>query len=395
MRFASVLSVAPTTADAAADLCEQLLPKLPDGADLAFVTATPEHVAGLRQVSRVLREVTGCRVVLGGTSAGVLHTRRELETGPALGVLAGRLPDAGLSLFSHDQISAQGNVDGKTAFHRAIGLGPNADPPKLIVLLTDPFTMPTVRLLPTLQAAYPKTPVIGGRMLSGRRRGANRLILNDAEFTGGAVGLAITGQLDVVTTVSCGARPVDQPVVITDADRMIVKALGGRPAYDHLLTLYHRLPPADQARVRDGDLLVGRVIHEHKRTQGPGDFLVRRIRDIDERTGHLAIDDRQTRPGQTIQFFLRDPDAATLDLKRMLDAQRVHGPAAAALAFTSRRRGTHLFQSMDHDADTVADALGDIPFGGAIVDGEIGPIDGQNLLHRHALTMAVLRGKTD
>ncbi len=411
MRFASVLSVAETTADAAADVCEQVMTQLPEGADLAIVFSTAHHVEGLIQVSRVLREVLGCRVVLAGGSCGVAGQGREAERGPALSVLAGVLPDAGLNLFCIDHIgnetspgAAEFGESGEerpaplacdsndvAQMRTEIGIGPLAEPPRLIILLADPFSTPLVRLLPSLQAAYPGTPVIGGRICCSRKPGANRMVLNDTEFSSGAIGLAISGQIEVTTTVSAAARPIGEPVVITRSMRQIVQELGGRPAYDYLLSLYHSLNESDQLALRQGDLLAGRVLEAQKKHLGAGDYILQRVCDVDEATGYIAIDDHALRAGQTLQFHLRDPGMASIDLTRLLDAQRLHGPGAAGLVFLSRHRGASLFGSLDHDLDAIDRALPGLPVAGAFVDGEIGPVYGHSHVHRHAAVLAVIR----
>jgi small ligand-binding sensory domain FIST len=89
--------------------------------------------------------------------------------------------------------------------------------------------------------------------------------------------------------------------------------------------------------------------------------------------------------GQTVQFHVRDAEAADEDLRHLLSG--VAG--AGALMFTCNGRGTHLFSQPDHDASVIAELLGSVPLSGAFCAGEIGPVGGRNFLHGFTASVAV------
>jgi small ligand-binding sensory domain FIST len=86
-----------------------------------------------------------------------------------------------------------------------------------------------------------------------------------------------------------------------------------------------------------------------------------------------------------VQFQVRDADAADEDLNALL--RNVHGDGV--LLFTCNGRGTHLFDTANHDAGVVEEQLGTVPLAGAFCAGEIGPIGGRNFLHGFTASMAV------
>jgi small ligand-binding sensory domain FIST len=95
--------------------------------------------------------------------------------------------------------------------------------------------------------------------------------------------------------------------------------------------------------------------------------------------------------GTTVQFHIRDADAAHDDLVGLL-ADRLEGlEPDAALLFTCNGRGRNLFGAPDHDADEVAVATGSIPTAGFFAAGELGPIAGHNHLHSYTASVLLLR----
>ena len=96
--------------------------------------------------------------------------------------------------------------------------------------------------------------------------------------------------------------------------------------------------------------------------------------------------------GQTIQFQIRDAEAADQDLKRQLAAanERLDGAeVAGALLCTCNGRGVGLFGTANHDAQTISSALGSIPLAGFFCNGEIGPVGSKTYLHGFTASLAL------
>ena len=135
---------------------------------------------------------------------------------------------------------------------------------------------------------------------------------------------------------------------------------------------------------------LGRVVSEYQDQFEQGDFLVRNLVGMDQESGSIAIGD-YLKPGQTVQFHLRDHQTASDELKFLLARLRddesftPHG----GLLFTCNGRGTRLFPSPHHDAALIEEYLG-IPLAGIFAAGEIGPIGGQNFLHGFTASLAVI-----
>ena len=99
------------------------------------------------------------------------------------------------------------------------------------------------------------------------------------------------------------------------------------------------------------------------------------------------------REGQTLQFQLRDPEAADEDLIELLS--RTKGELGGetpvgALLCSCNGRGVGLFGTPDHDAKALNEALGALPVAGFFCNGEIGPVGGKNFLHGFTASMALI-----
>jgi small ligand-binding sensory domain FIST len=178
-------------------------------------------------------------------------------------------------------------------------------------------------------------------------------------------------------------------MTITEAEGNVIRELASRPALERLREALTELDAREQQLAASG-LMLGIVIDENKPEYERGDFLVRPIIGVDSESGGLAIGER-IRVGQTVRMQIRDGASADEDLRDALraQAQALGGVRpAGALLFTCNGRGSHMFDTPDHDAMAIEDALG-VPAGGFFCAGEIGPVGGRNFLHGFTATMAL------
>jgi small ligand-binding sensory domain FIST len=183
--------------------------------------------------------------------------------------------------------------------------------------------------------------------------------------------------------VSQGCRPIGKPLTITRAERNFVHELAGQPALSRLQEIVDAASEADRELMREG-LHLGLVVDEHRLDFERGDFLVRNLLGADQSTGSLAVGE-VVDVGQTVQFHVRDAEAADEDLRHLMTG--VVGDAA--LMFTCNGRGVNLFAESGHDASTIQEMLGVVPLSGAFCAGEIGPVGGHNFFHGFTASVAV------
>jgi small ligand-binding sensory domain FIST len=234
--------------------------------------------------------------------------------------------------------------------------------------------------------------IVGGMASGASEPGGNGLLTADQVYHEGAVAVRIHGPVAIRSVVSQGCRPIGKHYVITKARQNIIQELGGKPAMTQLQELFAELTAEEQQLMQNG-VHVGRVINEYQDQFERGDFLVRNVIGADPNSGAIAIGE-YVRPGQTVQFHVRDASSADEELRELLATSRTKaGPAAGGLLFTCNGRGTRLFETPNHDAGVVTATLGSIPLAGFFAQGEIGPIGGRNFLHGFTASVVLFAPK--
>jgi len=386
-QFASTLSTQVDSREAAAEVCAQALSKFDGTPDLAFLFFSSHHVDAADAIAAQVCDAIGTENLLGCSGESIAGTGQEVEMEPAMSLWLAKLPNSTLRPMRLESQRA-GNEGAFTGWHDEL---PETWPDgAALFVMGDPFSFPADLLLELINNEQPGIPIIGGMASAAQTPGGNRLLFGRNAFDQGAVALLLSGGVRVKTVVSQGCRPIGQHYVITKAERNIIQELGGVPAYRRLEELFQTLPTREQQMVQRG-LHVGRVVSEYQDSFEQGDFLIRNVVGVDPEEGIVAIGD-YVRPGQTVQFHIRDAETADAELRQML--ARVKPSVAAGLLFTCNGRGTRLFAEPHHDAAAVKAAFGDIALAGMFAAGELGPIGGTNFMHGFTASIALFQSET-
>jgi small ligand-binding sensory domain FIST len=391
MQFASALSREAQTEAAIHEVLETVTESLSEqSAHLSFIFASPHHLKALPNFLPLMQERLSTPTLLGCTGGGVLAERREVESRPGLALLAGHLPGVTITPFHIEPTELEESWP-EAYWQRRLGGSPEAEP--TFVLLPDPFTIDTQKLLETFNSSFPQRPVLGGLASGGQTPSSCALFFN-GDVVHGAVGVVLEGNFILRTVVSQGCKPVGQPQVITRGEGQIIYELGGRPALEVIKETLEALSPEEQALARTA-LLMGRVIDEYKANFGRGDFLIRTLMGVDPTSGAIAVGDL-FRPGQTVQLHVRDAETAREDLHLLMGALTpylVERPVRGALLFSCNGRGAHLYGEADHDSRVIAETTGTVPIAGFFCNGEIGPIGQSNFLHGFTASIGIFQEK--
>ena len=382
MKVEAALTTNPDARSAAVEATTEAARRLGDREpDLAVVFASAHFGPRADAVLDAVYEAASPRALIGCVAEAVVGTGREVESQPAVSVWLANL-DAGVRTFhcGFDQRNGGGAFSGWPP-----------DDAAAYLLIADPFSFPADLLLKHMnERTSGSALIVGGLASGGTAPGETRLFLDRNVVESGAVGVALTGNVEVVALVSQGCRPIGHPLTVTRADGNIILELGGQPPTQRIQELYASLPPHDRELMAQG-LLVGRVIDEYKTEFERGDFLVRSVIGADPNSGAIAVGET-VGVGETIQFHVRDEASADEDLRATLKvAQDRVGDRkiAGGLLFTCNGRGSRMFSTPDHDASLLASELDAAPIAGFFCAGEVGPVGSKTFLHGFTASMAL------
>lgn len=384
----STLSLAPTLEFAAREVCEDITAGLHGATpDLLVAFVSAQHEDAYAKLPRLLAQ-SGARVVVGCSAGGVIGAGHEVEGRPGLAVCGAILPGVGLAAF-HLETDRLPSVDRAEAWQSLVaGAGPDHDAAHLL-LLADPFTSELEPLLAGFDRHLQGGRTFGGLASGGEAPGRNVLVEGSTLHRGGAVAVAMRGELAVETIVAQGCRPIGDPMFVTSVDGPLVRTLDGEPPAYAMRTLYDRLDTRDHELFRHS-LFLGVVMRKAREAYGHGDFLVRNIVGLNSETGGLVVG-ASLEVGSVVQFHLRDAMTSADDLEALLARQvSSRGPVpAGGLLFSCVGRGAQLYGVPNHDTAAFSRHFGDVPLAGFFCNGEIGPVQGTTFVHGYTSAFAL------
>jgi small ligand-binding sensory domain FIST len=388
LRWVSVSSVLEEPLAAAEQAAATVRSRLGEGpVDLLLAFFTAPFVLDAEAMAETLRGRLQPRCFAAVSAQAVIAAEREIESGPALVLLAGQLPGVAIHPFVlippawGDAMSDAGEFARHTS---------GVDDAEIVLLFGDPFSLDVERVLGAFRRHAPTTRVVGGMASAAARPEGNTLILNDWLSHDGGIAISLGGALRADVVVSQGCRAVGPPLEVTQADGNVIPRLDGRPALERAEEVLRELPEAEQEQLQHG-LYLGRPTRGG--ATGPGDYLIRNLLGADRERGAIAVADR-VRVHEQVRLHVRDARIAREDLELLLSPQVVDSRAGAALIFSCNGRGRDFFGEPHADVTMVQSALGGaVPAAGFFCAGEIGPVGGENFLHGHTASIAILRSR--
>lgn len=354
-----------------------------DQADCAFVFATTHYQPEYVRLLRAVRTVTGASHIVGCSGMGVLTTDGEFERGAGAAVLVLKSSDVSLQPFLVPTRSSEGTSPGEVIADLA---DEHLNEHPLLTVLTDIFSIYPSQLLEDIEPDARILSIVGG---AAGCRGVDRRTFQwcgEEVASHGVAGALWTGKFSTYIGVAQGCQPIGEPYVISKVEGNLIYEIAGRSALCILQEALETLCPEDIERVPYA-LHAGIAMDEEKYPLTRGDFIVRNIAGVDPGSGAIAVAEK-VRPGQTIQFNLRDARAASTDMRSMMeevsDSLNERQPSFG-FYFNCLGRGTALYgkESPNHDITVIKEFVGDIPLVGFFGNAEIAPVAGRNFAHNY------------
>jgi small ligand-binding sensory domain FIST len=404
MQWASAMSTRASLEGAVREVVEQLQRQFDQVPDLGLVFISSSFTSEFPRLLPLLQEMWPIPHLVGCSGGGVVgmtseHVPREIENAPAISLSVASLPGVAAQSFylSGDDLP---DLDSPPqAWIDLIGVAPGENPQ--FILMADPFSASVNDLLQGLDFAYPEAVKVGGMASVDSFNRVSGLFCNDTLHDEGIVGVALWGDVVLDTIVAQGCRPIGQPFQVVEVERNIVLSLSDPDAenavktpLETLQTLFSTLGEDDR-RLAQNSLFIGIAQDSFKTSLEHGDFLIRTLLGVDPKVGAIAVGDR-LRPGQRVQFHLRDANTSAEDLKTLLQRYQVQSSITAsspvgALMFSCMGRGKGLYGESDFDSGLFFEHLGPVPLSGFFCGGEIGPIGKSTFLHGFTSVFGIFR----
>ena len=411
LQWTNALSSRASLEAALAEVVDSIRQSLSDEPDLGILFISSAYASEYPRLVPLLLEKLPLPTLIGCGGGGIVGMSDptqvvEVEGNPALSLSVAKLPDVEIKAF-HVEAEELPDLDSSPeAWVELVGVAPQKNPQ--FVLLSDPFSSKINDLLEGLDFAYPGSAKVGG-LASASSMGVQSGLFcyahdsNQSLYHNGTVGLALSGNITLETIVAQGCRPIGNPYQVTQGERNVILEVTdtdssssqacSRPPLEALRDVIEDLSEPDR-QLAQHSLFVGVARDEFKFNLGSGDFLIRNLLGIDPRLGAIAVGDR-VRPGQRIQFHLRDSQTSAEDLELLLEAyhqEKSHAATAkGALMFSCLGRGESLYGKPNFDSELFRRYLKDIPLGGFFCNGEIGPVSGRTFLHGYTSAFAIFR----
>ncbi|MDJ0555246.1 MAG: FIST N-terminal domain-containing protein [Microcoleaceae cyanobacterium MO_207.B10] len=411
MRWANYLSTRSSLEAAVKEVVEKNLESLQTKADLGLIFISSAFTSEYPRLMPLLKEQLPETALIGCGGGGIIGMNQqgkaeELEQEPGISLSLAHLPEVQVKPF---HISAEQLPDLDSSpdnWCNLIGI-PATDQPQFIIL-ADPFSAKINDLLQGLDYAYPNSPKVGGLASSSLTGSTAGLFCQDRFYQEGTVGVTLSGKIILETIVAQGCRPIGKPYRVTQGERNIILEVEELDSSDPIVNDGIRQSPLEalqnliqslneeDRKLAQNSLFVGIVRDEFKQHLEQGDFLIRNLIGVDPKAGAIAIGDR-VRPGQRIQFHLRDSRTSAEDLEMLLERyqrevsfQPTLNSNAAALMFSCLGRGEGLYGKPNFDSRLFNRYL-NIPISGFFCNGEIGPVGGGTFLHGYTSVFGICR----
>ena len=405
MKWVNALSTRPSLEAAVEDVVEQAQKLLQVPADLGLVFISSAFASEYSRLmpllqEKLLQENLSLPALIGCCGGGIVGVDaqgnvQEVEDGAALSLTLAHLPGVKVQTF-HISTDVLPDPDSSPdAWVELMGVPPQDQPH--FILLGDPMSSGTNELLQGLDFAYAGAAKVGGLADAGSFGNHSSLFCDFKQYRDGMVGVALSGNLVMETIVAQGCRPIGQPYQVVEGERNILLKLE-ESAYGKTHTpleilqgIFEDLDEEDRA-LAQRSLSIGIAQSAFKQTLEQGDFLIRNVLGVDPRTGAMAIGDR-VRPGQRIQFHMRDAEASEDDLTMLLERyqnQDQTSSPAGALMFACLGRGEGLYNRPNFDSRLFTRYL-NVPLSGFFCNGEIGPVGNTTFLHGYTSVFGICR----
>lgn len=354
--------------------------------DLALVFITTDHVPNFPQILKSIQTQTGAKQIVGASGYGVLTEKMEIEHAPGVAVMT-----LASDSFDTDAFLVPNVQEDNLSAGRTIGahLQGKSFAKNLFVIFPDPFSLRSPNFFQGYADEAADTALVGGLASEDGSQRMTYQFLNDRVLSDAVSGFLMSGNFRASSFVTQCCLPASNPIKITKADENLILELADAPAYDVLLSVL------DQFEIKDFStllnfLFVGVPIFPDQSEFTHANYSVRNVIGVDPQKKMIAIGGPVPQ-GENMVFLIRDPNMARRDTKEMLEeATNSLTRNHFGFYFNACGRGQSLYNRPNVDTRMIHEVFPQIPIIGFFTFGEIGPVQGMNMLHNYSGVLTLI-----
>lgn len=342
------------TTQAVINDCVQQLEASPAEANFGFIYATDTMTPVFPELVKQCKEVTGIEHWIGTIGLGVIAPDLELYDMPAVSIM--------LANFDENEFTIVPSIS------RSSDIAPNLHWPRQFttnfgILHGDPFNEQTQNLIEDIQQQIDNGFIVGGLTAS---RDKHYQVANDV-VSGGISGVLFSENINVITNLSQGCRPVGEKHMITKAQENVAFTLDKKPALDVLMRDM-QINDYQELDKKSSEVYVGMCIPDSDKR----DYTIRNLVGLDPEHSIFAIND-YLNEGDEIVFCKRTVQTAVDDMQHMLDniAGRLKNKPKGGIYISCLGRGREQFGNDSEEVKMIQKTLGNFPLTGFFANGEI------------------------
>ncbi len=365
---------------------------LPREVTLGLVFASPKYMDTALELVDVLRSSVGIPTLAGCVSGGIIcnEMEHERDAGIALGLYY--LPGAQLQDLAFSSSMARDAAKSEEEGFWRRRFDPGSESINSWLVFAEPLHFDVETWINSWQRDFPGKPIYGGLSHFDPEEKQSLVVWNDSLLTNGGVAIGFAGGVCIRGLTAQGCTPVGETWTITKVKDNVLERIGNRPAFQIMEDTFNQM--SNDLRVRSrGNLFIGLAVDEYQEDFGRGDFVVRNLMAANPENGQLTVG-AFPRVGQTMQFQIRDGEAAATELKELVANKisenadkRVFGACLSNCA----GRGWAMFGLPHHDATIIYRMIKPQAMAGFFGNGEFGPVGNRNFVHGYTSSLAVFK----
>ncbi len=359
-------------------------------ADAAICFASSRHGGAFPLLIRSVGEAAGTAEVAGCGSIGVIAGGREIESGPAVGVLVFGGPAVQVARFFVPQLRRRAR---EAALELAGMVRPRLGPTNLLCIFADTYNLEPEPFVATLESELPGVTIVGGGATEDGMIGETFQFCGDVVSSNSISAMLLAGDFTIDVGAALACAPIGPAHRVTAVQDNVILELDGRRAYDVFAEAAG--PLAEDPRRAQTFISLGVPADAGASRLERGNFYVRNVVGANRERGAIAVACRPAL-GDLVGFVLRNAERSRTELKAMLEQLGTQAARPVfGLYFDCISRGSGLYNLPEHDSAYIAQYLGNIPVAGLFTGFEIGPIAGSTRVLQYTGVLALVGDKEE